>query len=313
MKKWIKVMAIAGAVLFGLGSITALAAMGLGAIPGVVNFSQNGVTYIRADEMEDKWEKWEEDWENRWEHRREDRCSSGISSGSGISSQTSALTISSGQAQSFSPETVRKIEVDLLGGDAELFLISDSQIQVAVDEQAQKRGVFVRQEEGELKIGQQKQKFGRFSDESFGKIQIGIPETMALNELECSVDAGTCTVTGIYAKTMDLSTEVGIIEVRNSKADGLDASADVGSVFYEGVVERNVEGDCGVGELEFHLQGKEEEFNYSLETGIGSVQIGDSQFGGLGMEQQIDNRGQGAAKHMELEVGTGTIAVSFYQ
>ncbi len=299
--------------MFGLGSVTALAAMGLGAIPGVVNFSQNGVRYIRADEIEDEWESWGEDWENKWEHRLEGRCSSWISSSSDISNQTSDPMILPGQAQNFSQETVRKIEVDLLGGEAELFLIPDSQIQVAVDEQAQKRGVFVHQEEGELKIGQQKQKFGRFSDESFGKIQIGIPETMDLNELECSVDAGTCTIAGIYARTMDLSTEVGTIEVRDSKADELDAGAGVGSVFYEGIVERNVEGDCGVGELEFHLQGREEDFNYNLETGIGSIQIGNSQFGGLGVEQQIDNRGQGAAKHMELEVGTGTIAVSFYQ
>ena len=132
-------------------------------------------------------------------------------------------------AESFSRKLYGKSRWILLGGEAELFLIPDSQIQVAMDEQAQKRGVFVHQEEGELKTGQQKQKFGRFSDESFGKIQIGIPETMDLNELECSVDAGTCTIAGIYARTMDLSTEVGTIEVRDSKADELDAGAGVGS------------------------------------------------------------------------------------
>ena len=43
MKKWIKVVVLTGAAMLVLGSITALAAMGLGARPGVVNLSRGRV------------------------------------------------------------------------------------------------------------------------------------------------------------------------------------------------------------------------------------------------------------------------------
>ena len=69
MKKWIKITALTGAALFGVGSITAQAARGLGARPGVVNFAEDGVRYIDIDEMEERWDDWC-DWDDRQERRR---------------------------------------------------------------------------------------------------------------------------------------------------------------------------------------------------------------------------------------------------
>lgn len=316
MKKWIKITALTGAALFGVGSITALAAIGLGARPGVVNFSEDGVRYIDIDEMEESWEDWY-DWDDRQERRRE-RNQEGqnqpvVTEQAQLGQPEENQPVFAGQSSKFSPEEIWKIEAELFGGQLEIVSVSDSQIEIILDEEAQERGVCVRQEEGELKVSQRRREGIRDTEEEFGAVQIRVPQQMSLRELECDIDIGVCTINGIEAESMDLSTEAGTIEVLGARTGELDASVGIGNILYEGIAERSVEGECGVGDLEFRLEGKPEEFNYNLEIGVGSVEIDNSEYSGLGMEKRIDNRAQGAGKTMELEVGTGNVVVSFYQ
>ncbi|MGI5947294.1 MAG: DUF4097 family beta strand repeat-containing protein [Lachnospiraceae bacterium] len=316
MKKWIKITALTGAALFGVGSITALAAIGFGARPGMVNFSEDGVRYIDIDKMEESWDDWC-DWDDRQERRRE-RHQEGqnqpvVTEQSQSGQPEENQPVFAGQSSKFAPEEIWKIEADLLGGQVEILPVSDSQIEIILDEEAQERGVCVRQEEGELKVSQRKRGGIRDTKEEFGAVQIRIPQQMSLRELECDIDIGACTINGIQAESMDLATEAGSIEVLGARTGELDASAGIGSILYEGIAERSVEGECGVGDLEFRLEGKPEEFNYNLEIGVGSVEIDGSEYSGLGMEKRIDNRAQGAGKTMDLEVGTGSVVVSFYQ
>lgn len=316
MKKWIKITALTGAALFGVGSITALAAIGLGARPGVVNFAEDGVRYIDIDEMEERWDDWC-DWDDRQERRR-NRLLEGQNQPAATEQAQSGVPeenqpVFAGQSSKFAPEEIWKIEADLFGGRVEILPVSDGQIEVVLDQEAQARGVYVRQEEGELKVGQGKREGIRDTKEEFGAVQIRVPRQMSLRELECDIDIGECTINGIEAESMDLATEAGTIEVLGARTGELDASAGIGSILYEGIAERSVEGECGVGNLEFCLEGRPEEFNYNLEIGVGSVEIDGSEYSGLGMEKRIDNRAQGAGKTMDLEVGTGSVVVSFYQ
>lgn len=294
MKKWIKIAAVTGIILCGVGGITALAAMGLGAKPGAVNISEDGIRYISADSVEEKWEHLEEAPELEQIPDEPAKITETIS------------------AQSFLPESISKIDVELLSGAVEIVSIPESEIQIEIDEQAQKRGVFIHEKGGELKICQRRREFLQFQNEPYGTVQIGIPETMVINQLECELDTGSCTVEHIQTRSMDLSTETGVIEASGIRTEDLDVSAEVGGITFEGAVERKIEGDCGVGELILHLEGEKEGFNYDIETGVGSVQIGDSQYSGLGLEEKIDNRSLGAVKTMKLEVGTGSAEVSFY-
>ena len=267
-----------------LGSITALAAMGLGARPGVVNLSRGRVDYISTD-----------DWDG-WRYRREDR-------------KAEEETFSAA-AQKVETEHIRRVDVELYGGEVEIISTSEAQIQYSLDEQAKKRGIYVYQEDGELKIRQNREEFKRFSRESYGLVQIGIPETMVLDELGCEMDTGVCMIENISARSMDLSTNVGEINVKGASAGELDASVDIGTLFYEGTVDVCLEGECGIGELDFRLKGEETDFSYSIEAGMGTVKIGQSEYSGIGVHV---NENLGVGKRMELETGTGAIEVEFYQ
>lgn len=292
MKKWIKIVILAGVAMLALGSITALAAMGLGARPGVVNISRGGVDYISIGDWENSWD----DWRDRRERRR--------------AGEDSGEASFSAAAQKVETEYIRKVDVELYGGEVEIISTPEAQIQFSLDEQAKRRGIYVYQEDGELKIRQRKEEFKRFSGEPYGLVQIEIPETIVLDELECEMDTGVCMMENISARSMDLSTDIGEIDVRGASAGELDASVEVGTLFYEGNVDLWLEGECGIGQLDFRLKGEETDFSYSIEAGMGTVKIGQSEYSGIGVHV---NESIGAGKRMELETGTGAIGVEFYQ
>ena len=51
MKKFFKVTLITGVVLIGVGSIVAIAALGMGAGPGAAVFTEDGVRYVGRREI----------------------------------------------------------------------------------------------------------------------------------------------------------------------------------------------------------------------------------------------------------------------
>lgn len=66
--------------------------------------------------------------------------------------------------------------------------------------------------------------------------------------------------------------------------------------------------ECGMGEIEFHVLGKESDYSYQMKCGIGTIEVGDSSYSGLAGEKKIKNPG---SKKMDVECGMGSIFVHF--
>ena len=77
--------------------------------------------------------------------------------------------------------------------------------------------------------------------------------------------------------------------------------------FY-GTVEKEVDIDCGAGSVTLNLEGKVEDYNYELECGIGSIDIGGSSYSGLSSSHSVDN---GAARIISADCGMGAISLRF--
>lgn len=107
---------------------------------------------------------------------------------------------------------------------------------------------------------------------------------------------------------VDLSVGVGVLEFLDASAEKLSIDCGIGSVVYDGRVNGNVEITCGIGEVSLELAGNEEDFNYSLNCGIGDITIGDTSVGGIVSERTIRNN---ADQDMELDCGIGSISVGF--
>ena len=71
----------------------------------------------------------------------------------------------------------------------------------------------------------------------------------------------------------------------------------------------DLEVDCGIGNVDLDILGKEADYNYEISCAAGNVDIGDSSYSGIGHDKNITN--PNAKGDMELNCGVGNITVSF--
>ena len=124
------------------------------------------------------------------------------------------------------------------------------------------------------------------------KIVIYIPRNDTFAEFELDLDAGEAIVEGIIANEVNIDVGAGKATVTNLDAKEVDASADVGELYLEVV-------------------GKQEDYSYTLECGMGTIQIGNMAYAGLGGEKTIRNTG--ATRSLEADCGLGKVQITFVQ
>ena len=144
-------------------------------------------------------------------------------------------------------------------------------------------------EEGSLHIeGNLKTKVGIANHD--GEITIVIPKNIVFQEVDLEVGAGKADVANLKANQVDI--ELGAGEM---KVTGLDT--------------KKFDAKTGAGKLYAELVGKQNDYSYELECGIGQLKIGDSSYSGLGTEQNITN--PGAERFADIECGVGEIKIQF--
>lgn len=125
-----------------------------------------------------------------------------------------------------------------------------------------------------------------------GTIDIVIPKGMTFHEVDIEVGAGKADIDGVIANQFDIEVGAGQANVTN-----LD------------VKEFNAE--TGAGQLEAELFGKEEDYSYKLECGIGEIRVGNNSYGGLGGAKSLTN--PDAERFMNVECGVGQINLTFQE
>ena len=82
-----------------------------------------------------------------------------------------------------------------------------------------------------------------------------------------------------------------------------------GNIDLENLKVQNLEADCGIGNIDLGIDGKEKDYDYEISCAAGAIDIGDSSFSGLGHEKKISN--PGSAGKMTFDCGVGNITVDF--
>lgn len=142
-------------------------------------------------------------------------------------------------------------------------------------------------------------------------VKVSFPKDMKFHEAEISVSAGSVNVRGNISADK-LKVHMGAGEFLNSgfiTAKEADLEVGAGSMVMKGLNAQEIDGECGVGEMSLEINGKEQDYSYSLECGIGEINLGADSYSGLGKEKSINNPGAKGA--IDLECGIGEIAVSF--
>ena len=143
------------------------------------------------------------------------------------------------------------------------------------------------------------------------QIKVIVPSGKDFDTVSLGVDMGTIDLE-CDLKVQELSVEVGAGEFSgygNITAAYCDLQVGAGTIDIDQLDIQKLNADCGAGEIDMVVTGKEKDYNYDLSCGMGEINLEDSEYSGLGIEKNISN--EGARKDMVLECGMGEIDVEF--
>ena len=143
------------------------------------------------------------------------------------------------------------------------------------------------------------------------QIKVIVPSGKDFDTVSLGVDMGTIDLE-CDLKVQELSVEVGAGEFSgygNITAAYCDLQVGAGTIDIDQIDVQKLNADCGAGEIDMVVTGKEKDYNYDLSCGMGEINLEDSEYSGIGIEKNISN--EGAQKDMVLECGMGEIDVEF--
>lgn len=143
------------------------------------------------------------------------------------------------------------------------------------------------------------------------QIKVSVPSVKEFDTVSLGVDMGTIDLE-CDLKVQELSVEVGAGEFSgygNITAAYCDLQVGAGTIDIDQLDIQKLNADCGAGEIDMVVTGKEKDYNYDLSCGMGEINLEDSEYSGIGIEKTISN--EGAQKDMVLECGMGEIDVEF--
>lgn len=143
------------------------------------------------------------------------------------------------------------------------------------------------------------------------QVKVSIPSGKEFDTVSLGVDMGTIEL-DCDLKVQDFSVEVGAGEFDgygNITAANCDLQVGAGTIDIDQIDVQKLNADCGAGEIDMVVTGKEKDYNYDLSCGMGEINLEDSEYSGIGIEKNISN--EGAKKDMVLECGMGEIDVEF--
>lgn len=109
-------------------------------------------------------------------------------------------------------------------------------------------------------------------------------------------------------KEVELNVGVGALKASDFKVKDINIDSGVGSITLDGKITGDAEISNGVGTVKLNLEGSEDDFNYNIGGGLGSIKIGSNKFNSIDNDEHIDNN---ASKEMDIDCGVGTIKVTF--
>ena len=143
------------------------------------------------------------------------------------------------------------------------------------------------------------------------QIKVIVPSGKDFDTVSLGVDMGTIDLE-CDLKVQELSVEVGAGEFSgygNITAANCDLQVGAGTIDIDQIDVQKLNADCGAGEIDMVVTGKEKDYNYDLSCGMGEIDLEDSEYSGIGIEKNISN--EGARKDLVLECGLGEIDVEF--
>ena len=145
--------------------------------------------------------------------------------------------------------------------------------------------------------------------ESLGTLYRELPVDAHFQNTEITVGAADFYLQGISTDSLNLEAGALDCQIDWFAAKPVEATVGAGDLDMEGSLAQNMNLECGVGDANVLLQGSETDYNYTVDCGLGSVDIGDSiGFSGVASSRSIDN---GSSRQIGIVCGVGDVTLSF--
>lgn len=158
-------------------------------------------------------------------------------------------------------------------------------------------------------------------------IKLTVPEDFVFDNLDIILDAGTIKADSLTAKNADISVGAGSLKIDELTASNKSSySIDTGELIIDNLEARDanmncgvgnlrasgtITGDnyvtCGIGNVDLDMEGEEEDYNYSIDCGIGTVIINSSSYSGVNSKTKKNND---AKNSFTLDCGIGKISLN---
>ena len=287
MRKFSKVVLVIAAAAGVVGIGLTIGGASMGATIAGLNLSKDGfgsavrqtVKYVSFGD--------EDDWNQDWDEIDE--------------SDSKEAAGTNGEIYLF--DGVSKLDLSIRTGELYLKEYNGNEIKVEVSGKDREK-VRVGQEGETLVL----ESIGRVQDR---EITVSYPKKTEFEDVSLEVAAGTINLDDdFYAKKLKVSVAAG--EFLNDgavTAEKADISVGTGNVDLDNLNVQNLEADCGIGNIDLDINGKESDYDYEISCSAGEIDIGDSSYSGIGYEKKISN--PGASGKMNLDCGVGNITVDF--
>lgn len=287
MKKSSKVMLLIAAVVGVAGIGMSIGGVAMGATIAGLNLSKYGFSdaikkttkYVSLDDKD----SWEQDWDE-------------------ITQLGPVET--DGDKEIFETAPTSELEFSLSGDELKFQSYDGDKIRIEVTG-SKKDKVRIGTEDDSLIL----ETTGRSQNR---EITVSYPKNVRFKETSIDVAAGTVTMCDEF-RTDDLDVSVAAGEFTNagkiSVANDTSITVGTGNVELSELDIYNLEVDCGIGNVDLDIVGKEADYNYEISCSAGNVDIGGSSYSGVGHNKNITN--PNARRDMNLDCGVGNITVNF--
>lgn len=202
-------------------------------------------------------------------------------------------------------QRINELDISVSGVAVKILTEERADIEVSAEGVPKNLGLRIYEDEDTLKIETRE----HVRKQVNGTITIRLPKGKAFEEASLSSNYGTLEANQIEARELNIEAGTGGIQIACFWADELSAECGVGTLELQGIIRRHGEIECGTGNVILTLGGTEEDYSFRVESGIGSVKIGEQRFSGVGASGTLE--GGTDAVSVEVENGIGNTEISF--
>ena len=146
------------------------------------------------------------------------------------------------------------------------------------------------------------------TDTAHSALTITFPRNTTLESATLEIGASEAEITELSAGVIDIVIGAGQATLDKLTSDKLEIEVGAGQASITHLDAQNFSAEVGVGELNATLIGKESDYNYTIDCGIGSVSIGNNSYGGLGSSNVVEI---GGSRFINIDCGIGEVDIEF--